>query len=182
MSIRRNAAHVFRNGFGRAVVIAVVGLGIACDDGVMTPPNDSEASVTVSNANPADGNGTLDTDTAIVRIFAGVGVQDLHKVTISGYDTSGAIAHELEILWLPATAEIQLCQHFWTPTGGATSGSTRCASGTANACDPATISVNTAQKTISLNGILLQDVFGGDATSTLTGTVVWTGDPTYDDH
>jgi hypothetical protein len=35
---------------------------------------------------------------------------------------------------------------------------------------------------IHLDGLVLQDVFGGDATSTLTGVVVFDEDPINSDH
>lgn len=169
------------NRVGGALVLTVAGLVCACDNGGLTTTHFELANVTVSNADPTDGNGALEPATATVLYTTGVGVQDLDKVTISAHDATGAIDHELEILWVPATGQVQLCQHFWTPTGGATSGSTRCATGTATVCDPAAISVDVDQKAISLNGLVLSDLFGGTATSTLSGVVIW-GDPIQDDH
>ena len=161
------------DGAGAAAVTAALVLVTGCPLDFTVERNPS--SVTVSNANPADGMGTLEQGTMIIQHVTGVGVEQLDKVTLSAASSGGTIAHELEIYWLPATAEVRLCQHFWTPVGGASSGSTRCAAGTANACNPATVTVDPTQEAIALNGLVLQDFLGGDATSTLTGLVSWKG-------
>jgi hypothetical protein len=164
--------------FVGAAVITVVGLTAACHEGILTASDDEELGTSrliVWDANPPDGNGKLASNTMTIGYYTKQGVQDLDKVTISASDAEDAIGHELEIYWLPATTEVRLCQHFWTPVGGATSGSTRCASGTANVCDPTTVEVDPTQKIITFHGTVLADMFGGDATSRLTGTIAWEG-------
>lgn len=151
--------------------LAVSVLATGCPDNVTTPPGSANSSLTVSNADPTDGNGALDPSTATIAHYTNEGVEDLDKVTLSAYDTTGTIAHEIEISWLPATTEVKLFQHFWGPVGGATSGQTRCAAGTANVC--ASVSVDQLAKTLTCNGVVLLDVSGGSATSTVTGTVRW---------
>ena len=74
-------------------------------------------------------------------------------------------------MWDTTTHVIHSVQSIWGD-GAVTSGFTQCEPST-NACDLTKISVDFSGQTVTFTGLVLTDAFGGTATATLTGTMVW---------
>jgi hypothetical protein len=151
-------------------------LATACSDdgGGVTDPGFGESTMlTISDADPADGNGTLDSAATVLAYYIDHGFEDLDRVTISSYDSTHTVLHELEVQWVPATAEVRMVLHSWAPVGGATSGTTRCAAGTVHACPASAVGVDGASRTITFSDVVLHDFVGGDSTSTVSGFAIW---------
>jgi hypothetical protein len=160
---------------------AAVLLSVACESATDVledePREEDKWNLSISDADPEDGNGKLVFDESDITYTTDEGVEDLDKLTISASSAGGTIAHEIEILWVPATGEVRTFQHFWGPVGAGNSGSTRCALGTGNVCDPAKVSVDQTATTLTCSGAVLLDMFGGTSTSTVSGSVQWGDDP-----
>jgi hypothetical protein len=123
-----------------------------------------------SASNPASGDATL-TEAATLTIDAdGNGMDELAL-----QQTIGETLHEVVVTWDTMTHVIQGVSHVWSPGqdhGSPTAGFTACFAGI-NDCDPVKVTLDFSGQTVTLAGQVLDDVFGGAKTSTLTGTMVW---------
>jgi hypothetical protein len=158
---------------GAAAVAAAMLLAAACSDSndVLTPPGGGGASgLTVSAADPPNGDGTIEHANIYHEPNQPGG---LIRVVVSGDANSATIGHEVEIYWDPANNdEVTSVQHFWSPMAGGTGGATGCSTA-GTACVQAAVTVNTTTKTITLTNLVLVDILGGTKTSTLNGSVQW---------
>jgi hypothetical protein len=152
----------------RAVGLGAIALSaIGCDDDndVLGPvsPGGSGSSLTSTSSTPADGDGTLTVLGTFTADFGGSGYDELNLS-----EMVGGVGHDVSILWDTNTHALQAAQHGWG------SGFTQCVMGTANPCDPAKVVIDFAGQTVTFtNLVLVDDVFGTPATSTLVGTARW---------
>jgi hypothetical protein len=152
------------------LTMAVAGLivltAVGCDDegNVLTPsPGGGSSNLTVTNSNPADGDGTLTVTGTYVVNFNGSGFDELNLS-----EMTGSVGHDVTITWDTNTHALHAVQHGWG------SGFTQCVMATANPCDVNDVTIDVANHTVTFAGlVLIDDVFGTSATSTLTGTARW---------
>lgn len=159
-------------GISAIVVPAFVALLIGasgCNGGndVTAPPTGGggTSGVVISAANPANGNGTL-TDSATLSVDAGG--THLDEANIS--QSLGIVGHDLTVTWDTNTHAIHAVNEGWFD--GTTGGTTLCLAG-ANPCDPTKVTVDFVNHKVTFTGLVLPDTFGGTATATLNGTMVW---------
>jgi hypothetical protein len=155
-----------------AVLAAMIALSLGCDDSddVLTPPTGGGSGLTVSNADPANGDGAIENANVYYEPGQPGG---LIRVVVSGDSSSSTIGQEIEIYWDPANGDqVTSVQHFWMPMAGGTGGATGCSTA-GTPCVQANVTVNTAAKTITLTNLVLVDTLGGTKTSTLDGSVQW---------
>jgi hypothetical protein len=148
-----------------AFVVAALGLSIGCnsDDDVTGNPTGGGSNLTVVNATPSDGDGTITVAGSFIVNNGGTGFDELNFSQMTG-----SVGHDITITWDTTTHALHSAQHGW----GA--GFTQCVMGTANACDPSKITIDVSGHTVTFTGlVLVDDTFGTSATSTLTGAGHW---------
>lgn len=146
------------------VAVALVG-STACNstDDVLGTPGGGASNLTVVDATPADGNGTITVAGTILVDNAGTGFDELNLS-----QTTGSVGHDVTIVWDTTTHALHSASHGWG------TGYTQCVMGTANPCDTSKVAIDFAGTTVTFTGlILVDDTFGTSATSTLTGTAQW---------
>jgi len=146
----------------------------ACEDS--TGPEDGgdgSASLVVTAASPASGNGTL----------AGITVTS-DTVTISGVlhtavrlmANVGAVEHSMSVYFASATGALYSGNHTWGANVDgappAVDGAVGCFTG-GTPCNTAAINVNRTTKTITLTNLTMPASFPATATSTINGTISW---------
>lgn len=126
----------------------------------------------VSNATPSSGNGTLSGYTVTVDTNSAVQQGPAVYVVISG--TIGNVGHEIGIYVLKSDGSFPNIEHFWG-SGNTVDGFTICdaAGGSFSVCDGNHVSASLANKSITLNGLVLGAAQGDGDTSTLTGTIAY---------
>lgn len=132
--------------------------------------NPTPSDLTSAASNPASGNATLTAAAVLVLNANGGGFDELTLDQITG-----EYSHKVVVTWDTVTRQIQGASHVWgqgPSHGGPTSGFTACFAGI-NDCDPAKVVLDFDGKTVTFSAQVLDDVFGGAATSTLSGTVGW---------
>jgi hypothetical protein len=124
----------------------------------------------ISAAQPPEGNGTFSNPNITYETDQGPDHLDVVRVS----ETIGAEGHELEVYWVPSTAEVRSVMHAFGPAAGGAATITACCVGAGcSPCDPSRISVDTTGRVVTFDGLVLPDSFGGTGTSTVDGTVHW---------
>ena len=161
-----------------AVGVAALALSLAaCSDAgnILDNPEDDDgalgiSNLTISQSRPESGDATL-TEAAVLTIDAeGKGFDEL---ALS--QTVGDTKHDVVVTWNTLTHAIRGTSHVWGPGethGGEDSGFTACFAGI-NDCDGERVVIDFDGHSVTFSGQVLDDAFGGDATSTLSGTVGW---------
>jgi hypothetical protein len=162
------------------LLCALLGVtAIACSESGIIPDPSGEpdavddvwpSNLVISESEPPTGDATL-IDAATLVIDEGGSGRD--ELTLT--QTVGENAHTVVVTWDTLTHVIVGVSHVWGPGpnhGGTTSGFTACFAGI-NDCDPAKVTLDMANSRVTLSGLVLDDVFGGAATSTLTGRIGW---------
>src|SRR5262245_60054052 len=158
------------------ILAAVLALGLAaCSSAgnILESTDDGEdgiSSLAISDSKPASGDAML-TEAALLSVDPdGLGYDEL---TLE--QTVGDTSHEIVVTWDRLTHVIRGASHVWGPGethGGEDSGFTACFAGV-NACDGERVVIDLEAQTVTFTAQVLDDVFGGDSTSTLSGTVGW---------
>lgn len=145
---------------------AALGLAtVACDssNNILNPPGAGGSSLTAKNSTPSDGDATLTVGGTFVVNSGGTGFDELNLS-----EMVGAVGHDVTITWDTNTHALHSASHGWG------SGYTQCVMGTANPCDTARVTIDFAGSSITFTDlVLIDDVFGTAATSTLDGTATW---------
>ncbi len=152
---------------GAAAVAAALAFSSACSSGANSvlnpPPGGGGSNLTVTNANPSDGNGTVTVTGTLVVNNAGTGFDELNLSQMVG-----SVGHDVTITWDTTTHAIHSVGHGWG------SGYTQCVVGTANPCDSAKITIDFAGHQVAFTNLtLVDDTFGTGATCNLGGTARW---------
>ena len=123
-----------------------------------------------SASKPDTGNATLTAGGTLTLDAGGGGFDELALEQMVG-DTT----HEVAVTWDTTTHALHGASHTWGPEqshGDPGSGFTACLEGF-SPCDPQRVLIDFEGHVVTFQDLVLPDAFGGDATSTLTGTVGW---------
>ncbi len=151
---------------------AVIATALACATNGPTGVGGTNA-LTVSNATPASGNGTLGGVTVVVDTNGAVAQGPAIYLQVSA--TVGSINHHFEIYVLKSDNSLPNIEHTWGPNLGSPDGFTLCDAGgvVGVPCAAALVTGSVAQRNVTFTGLTLTAATGDGDLSTISGTVVW---------
>ncbi|HXV85866.1 MAG TPA: hypothetical protein VD793_04160 [Gemmatimonadales bacterium] len=152
--------------------ISALILVAACGDGPAAPGGDSN-SLTVSNAAPASGNGTLTNITVTVDENAAVAQGPAVYLSVSGQ--VGGVMHHFEVYILKSDNSLPNIEHLWGASIATPEGFTICDAGgvVGSPCAAAQVSASLTDQRVTFTGLALTAATGDGDLSTINGTLVW---------